>query len=91
MGNNFTATRSIEEWEAEARYGTKHTNQQFPVYFLFWTNIFLFLFLQCSIIATLSVKLQLTGYYFSRNNLSGITTVLPLGTVPAEYPQIHLC
>lgn len=75
VGSNFMATRSTEEWEAEARYGTKHTNQQFSVHFLFWANIFLFFVL----------------HYFSRNNVSGTTTVLSLGTIPAEYPQIHLC
>jgi len=38
-----------------------------------------------------SVKLQLTGHYFSRNNVSGNSTVLPLGTFSAECPQIQLC
>lgn len=89
--NTYVSTSGMEELEAEARCGTKHIKWLFPIHFLFWTNILLFFFLECCNTTTLPVKLQLTGHYFSRNNVSGNSTVLPPGTFPAEYPQIHLC
>lgn len=89
--NTYVSTSGMEEPEAEAGCGTKYINWLFPVHFLFWTNILLFSFLQCCITITLPVKLQLTGHYFSRKNVSSNSTVLPLGTFPAEYPQVHLC